>query len=128
MPNADDIAMGDEAVVSRLSDEYEAALLRNDIEAMNAAFWAVPEVLRFGIADMQFGYHEVVAWRATATPVSTDRQTLTKTVCALAPDVVAVDLTFRNGDAPVIGRQSQTWVRRPEGWRIVRAHVSVIAG
>ena len=25
-----------------------------------------------------------------------------------------------------IGRQMQTWVRFPEGWRVVAAHVSVI--
>jgi Protein of unknown function (DUF3225) len=25
------------------------------------------------------------------------------------------------------GRQSQTWVRMPEGWRIVAAHVSMLA-
>ncbi len=26
-----------------------------------------------------------------------------------------------------IGRQSQVWLRTPEGWRVVAAHVSVIA-
>jgi len=26
-----------------------------------------------------------------------------------------------------IGRQSQSWVKFPEGWRVVSAHVSVIA-
>ena len=25
-----------------------------------------------------------------------------------------------------VGRQMQTWVRFPEGWRVVAAHVSVI--
>ena len=116
----------DAAEVSLLSDEYEAALMRNDLDAMNAAFWDSPAVLRFGISDMQFGFDDVVAWRRSATPVSADRWTITKTVLALAPGVVAVDLTFQNGHAPMLGRQSQTWVRRPEGWRIARAHVSVI--
>jgi hypothetical protein len=26
-----------------------------------------------------------------------------------------------------VGRQMQTWLRCPEGWRVVAAHVSVIA-
>jgi len=117
----------DAAEVSALSDAYEAALLRNDVEEMNRAFWVSPGVLRFGIADMQSGYDEIVAWRTGAAPVSSKRRTLSKVVAALADGVVAVDLTFRNGDEAMLGRQSQTWVRRPEGWRIVRAHVSVIA-
>jgi len=102
-------------------------LLANDLDAMNAVFWSSPEVLRFGIADMQLGIDEVIAWRAAATPVSPLRTVTMKTVLEVAPGVVAVDLTFRNGDAPQIGRQSQTWVCGDQGWRIVRAHVSVIA-
>jgi len=115
-------------VVTRLSDEYEAALVRNDLDAMNAVFWDSPNVLRFGIADMQTGYDEIVAWRASAAPVPSTRTIIERTVTEIAPDVVAVDLTFRNGSEPMRGRQSQVWVRHPEGWCIVRAHVSVIAG
>jgi len=116
-----------EAVVARLSDEYEAALVRNDLAAMNDVFWQSADVLRFGIADMQSGYDEVVAWRAAATPVPASRTIVERTVLEIAPGVVAVDLTFRNGDEPFIGRQSQTWVEHENGWRIARAHVSVIA-
>jgi ketosteroid isomerase-like protein len=126
MAHADDTSMADEAEVARLSDEYEAALVRNDIEAMNAVFLATSDVLRFGTGDMQQGFDEVVAWRATATPVNPQRRIVQRMIRALAPGVVAVDLVFRDGESPAVGRQSQTWVRRPEGWRIVRAHVSVI--
>jgi len=115
-----------EAVVARLSDEYEAALVRNDLAAMNDVFWRSADVLRFGIADMQSGYDEVVAWRAVAVPVPASRTIIERTVLEIAAGVVAVDLTFRNGAEPFIGRQSQTWVEHESGWRIVRAHVSVI--
>ncbi len=128
MSGAERDLSADESTVSALSDAYEAALVRNDLDAMNAVFWTSPEVVRFGVADMQVGYDDVVAWRATAQPVNPTRRTLSKSVLALAPGVVAVDITFRNGDDPTIGRQSQTWVRKPEGWRIVRAHVSTIVG
>ena len=116
-----------EAVVARLSDEYEAALVRNDLAAMNDVFWQSADVLRVGIADMQSGYDEVVAWRTTAVPVPASRTIIERAVLEIAPGVVAVDLTFRNGAEPFIGRQSQTWVEHDSGWRIVRAHVSVIA-
>ena len=34
---------------------------------------------------------------------------------------------FRREGSTSVGRQSQTWVRFAEGWRVVAAHVSVIA-
>ena len=111
--------------VEHWSDEYESALRRNDVDVMLSMFWDDPAVLRFGIADEQHGTAELRAWRAAAPPINPDRITHARHVVALAPGVVAVDITFADDDDS-IGRQSQTWVRRPEGWRIVRAHVSVI--
>jgi ketosteroid isomerase-like protein len=117
---------GDVAEVLAAFDDYERALRANDVEALDAAFEDSTEVLRFGIADMQHGRAELEAWRATADPVSPHRRITGRWARALAPGVVAVDITFANGDQPLIGRQSQTWVRVAGGWRIVRAHVSVI--
>ena len=117
----------DEIAVTALFEHYEDALVRNDLEAMNACFVDSDDVLRFGIADMQFGFDELVAWRATASPVGPLRQITRRVVQELAPGVVAVDVTFHNGDDSVVGRQSQTWVVRDGTWRIIRAHVSVIA-
>ena len=114
--------------VTALSDQYEDALLHNDVELINASFAQTDDVRRFGINDMQTGYVALVAWRATATPVDPQRRVLERSVVALATGVVAVDLTFVDSIHPDrIGRQSQTWVLRAEGWRIVRAHVSVVA-
>jgi Protein of unknown function (DUF3225) len=39
---------------------------------------------------------------------------------------VASTLFYRDSAPGRIGRQMQTWVRFPEGWRIVAAHVSII--
>ena len=124
---ADAGAGRDIAEVTRLSDEYEAALLRNDVDVLNGLFAGDPGVLRFGLADQQRGRAELVAWRAAAPAVSPDRVITSRDVAALAPGVVAVDLTFVQPGASWLGRQSQTWVRRDEGWRIVRAHVSQIS-
>jgi ketosteroid isomerase-like protein len=111
--------------VTRCSDVYEDALRRNDVATLDELFWDDPTVLRFGVADWQRGHAAVRTWRATAPPVSPDRMIRERHVIALAPGVVAVDLIFAD-DATTIGRQSQTWVRTDAGWRIARAHVSVI--
>ena len=115
----------EEDEVRALSDAYEAALIANDVAAMDAVFWDDPATLRFGIAEVQRGFDEIAAWRRAAGGVSPERRITTRVVCELAPGVVAVDLTFVNGLDPTIGRQSQTWVRHGAGWRIVRAHVSM---
>ena len=117
----------DEATVRALSDAYEAALVANDVAAMDGMFWESPQALRFGIAEIQRGYDEIAAWRRASTGVSPLRRITTREVRELVPGVVAVDLTFVNGDDPPVGRQSQTWVLTSAGWRIVRAHVSMQA-
>jgi hypothetical protein len=117
----------DEARVLRSSDEYESALLANDRETLDAMFVDDGRVLRFGIADMQRGHAELTAWRAQAPGVPVTRRITSRVVMSLGPGVVAVDLTFANGDDPAVGRQSQTWIRTDSGWRIVRAHVSMHA-
>ena len=125
--SAADLAGSDaSAEVAALFDAYEEALVANDVEAMDAAFWDDPRVVRFGIAEVQVGIEAIRQWRRTANPVPKDRRITSRHVLVLAPDVVAVDITFRNGDAPGVGRQSQTWQRIDGTWRIVRAHVSMI--
>jgi ketosteroid isomerase-like protein len=116
------------AEVTALFEQYEADLVANDVDAMDAVFLDDDRVLRYGIADMQEGIAAVRSWRRAATPVPATRRITSRHVLALTADVVAVDITFVNGDDDDhLGRQSQTWVRTPEGWRIVRAHVSRIA-
>lgn len=114
-------------------DAYEAALLANDIDAIDGWFWRDGRAVRFGIADRQYGYDEIAAWRATAAPVPADRVLTRVCVTTFGADVATVDCEFRNGDAGgidagplAIGRQSQTWVRTDDGWRITSAHVSMI--
>ena len=112
--------------VTRLSDEYEAALRRNDVAVLDELFADDPRVLRFGVGDMQHGRAQIVEWRASAPPICPGRVITSRDVVALGYGVVAVDLTFVDDDPSWIGRQSQTWIRLDVGWRIVRAHVSMI--
>ena len=82
--------------------------------------------MRYGVADMQVGFSAVRAWRAHATPVSPTPQMIDREMLELAPGVVTVEITFGYADRSMLGRQSQTWVLRREGWRIVRTHASMI--
>lgn len=116
-----------ETEVRALFEAYEDALMRNDVAAMDAAFWDSPEVVRYGVAEVHYGIEAVKRWRADATPVPPGRAREETRVTALSPDCVLVATLFRYPGLPgLLGRQSQTWARLPEGWRIVHAHVSSI--
>ncbi len=113
------------AEVTAAFEAYEAALLRHDIAEMDRWFWDDPRVVRFGIADHQYGAAEVAAWRRTTTPVPADRTHRRVTISAFGRDSAVAHLLFSNGDSPTWGRQTQVWVRFPDGWKIVAAHVSM---
>ena len=114
------------AEVQACFQAYEQALLANDVDAMDAWFWDDPAVVRFGLAECQYGPEEIAAWRRRTDPVPSDRRHLRTTIAAHGPDLAVVTLEFANGDRPGLGRQSQVWSRTAEGWRIVHAHVSMI--
>jgi ketosteroid isomerase-like protein len=107
-------------------EDYERALVDNDVEAMDQWFWDDPAVVRFGIAECQYGFDEISSWRREAEPVPKDRHHLHTTCTPHGPDLVVVTLEFANGERPGVGRQSQVWRRTELGWRVVHAHVSVM--
>ena len=45
-------------------------------------------------------------------------------ITAYGRDMATANTLFRRGGR--LGRQSQTWARMPEGWRVVSAHVSMM--
>jgi hypothetical protein len=116
-----------EAEVRALFEAYEDALMRNDVAAMDAVFWNSPEVVRYGVAEIQYGIDAVKTWRATATPIPPGRARERTRITALTETCVLVSTVFRYPSvSEQIGRQSQTWAKLAEGWRIVHAHVSSI--
>lgn len=125
VPEIDAPAVVDE--VTAAFERYEAALLVNDLPTLNELFWDDPRTVRIGIAECLYGYDAIERWRNEADPVPVTRQIVRTSVTTVGQDVAMVDCEFRNGDEPELGRQSQVWLRRPEGWRIVRAHVSMLS-
>ena len=112
-----------EAVFAR----YEAALVGNDVATLERLFHDDPRTIRYGAAENLYGMDAIRAFRRARSPQGLAR-TLEATVITTYGRDLAVTMTlFRRDAAPGrIGRQSQTWVRFPDGWKVVAGHVSVI--
>jgi hypothetical protein len=108
-------------------DRYERALAAGDGAGLTELFWADERCVRFGVADRQQGADEIAAWRAEHPSVPAGRWLSGTRVLAVDERTAVVTTLFGYPDGAVEGRQSQTWVRFAEGWRIVAAHVSELA-
>jgi hypothetical protein len=111
-----------EAVFAR----YEDALVNNRVEVLDELFWRSPHTVRYGATENLVGYDAIAAFRAARSPAGLAR-TLSRTVITTFGRDFATAMTeFRREGSAALGRQSQTWVRLPEGWRVVAAHVSLL--
>jgi hypothetical protein len=115
------------AEVKREFERYERALVSNDVALLDALFRDDPRTIRYGGAENLYGCEEIKAFRSARSPAGLAR-TLSKTVITTyGRDVAVASTLFHRASAPgKVGRQMQTWVRLPEGWRVVAAHVSMI--
>lgn len=114
------------AEVEAAFSAYEAALVGNDVETLDALFWDHALTIRYGAGESLYGREEILAFRK-ARPSQGLERTLRRTVITtFGRDAATANTEFERGGR--IGRQSQTWVRLPEGWRVVAAHVSFLPG
>jgi len=115
-----------QAEVTAAFEAYERALVGNDVGTLDALFWTSPHTIRYGATECLYGHEEILAFRR-ARPSKGLARTLTRTVITtFGRDFATADTEFTRDGTDRIGRQSQTWVRLPEGWRVVSAHVSLI--
>ena len=116
------------AEVTEQFARYEAALVSNDVAVLDELFRADKRSLRYGVGENLYGYDEIMAFRAARSPVGLGRTTARTLITTYGRDAaVASTLFYRESLPGKVGRQMQTWIRFPEGWRIVAAHVSIIA-
>jgi ketosteroid isomerase-like protein len=114
------------AQVRAVFERYERALREADVSTLTELFWDDPRCVRYGVADRQYGAAEIAAWRRADPGVPAGR-TLRETVIVTVDDRTAVVSTlFGYPDGRVEGRQTQTWIRFAQGWRIIAAHVSEV--
>lgn len=115
------------AEVTAQFERYEKALVSNDIAVLDELFRPDRRTLRYGVGENLYGYDEIMAFRAARSPVGLGRTTARTLITTYGRDTaVASTLFYREHLVGKVGRQMQTWVRFPEGWRIVAAHVSII--
>jgi hypothetical protein len=107
-------------------ERYEKALGDNDVATLNATFRNDPRTIRYGATENLYGYAEIVSFRTARTPPGA--RTLADTVISTyGRDYAVASTLYRRPGAPgKVGRQMQSWVRFPDGWRVVAAHVSLI--
>jgi hypothetical protein len=116
------------AEVTELVHRYERALGENDIETLDAMFWQSPQAVRYGVGECLYGIEEILAFRKARPGGSPPREIRRMEITTFGPDFATANVEFQRIGGAVIGRQSQSWVRLPEGWRIVSAHVSLQGG
>ncbi|WP_037301484.1 oxalurate catabolism protein HpxZ [Rubritepida flocculans] len=104
---------------------YETALTTNDVAVLDELFWKSPHTLRYGVGENLHGWEEIAAFRA-ARQGPFGRDLLRTVITTYGRDFATANTTFKRHGGDRIGRQSHTWLRTPEGWRIVAAHVSLL--
>lgn len=114
------------AEVTTAVERYEAALISNDVQVLDTLFWNSPHTLRYGAGENLYGYDEIRAFRAQRSPQGLAREVLRTAITTYGQDFATANLEFQREGSTRIGRQSQTWMRTPQGWRVVAAHVSLM--
>jgi hypothetical protein len=114
------------AELTSVFERYERALLDNDFETLDTLFWESEHTLRYGVRELLYSHAEIAGFRRARGPVD-QRRTLRHTrITTFGRDLGVANTEFIPFGTQTIGRQSQTWVRMPEGWKIVSAHVSLM--
>lgn len=110
------------AEVTAAFRRYEDALVVNDVAVLNELFWQDARTLRYGIGENLYGHDAIAGYRGARNPAGLARQVTNTVITSYGRDFATTNLEFLRAGRH--GRQSQSWARMPEGWRIVAAHVS----
>jgi len=106
---------------------YEDALVNNKVDVLDELFWNSPHTLRYGIAENLYGFEAIQAFRASRPSQGLQRTCMNAMITTYGEDFSTANTEFQRDGVARSGRQSQTWMRTPEGWRVVAAHVSLIS-
>jgi hypothetical protein len=101
---------------------YEQALVANDVATLNELFWASPLTIRYGIGENLYGHEAISSYRGTRPAHGLARVVGRSVITTFGRDFATASIEFARSGRN--GRQMQIWVRMPQGWRIVAAHVS----
>lgn len=112
------------AEVTAAFEAYEAALMRDDIKAMDFLFHDAPTTIRYGASEVLYGADQIRAYRKTRD--GSPQRVLTRVeITVYGGQCATTSAEFIREGASSRGRQTQTWIRFPDGWKVVSAHVSI---
>jgi hypothetical protein len=115
------------AEVKAVFERYEKALVSNDVPVLDELFRDDPRTVRYGATEILYGYNEIRSFRAARSPVALGRKLSRTIITTFGRDFAVASTLYERPSAPgKIGRQTQTWVKFPEGWRVVVGHVSLM--
>jgi hypothetical protein len=115
------------AEVTAAFERYERALVANDVAVLDELFWDSPHTLRYGVGENLYGHAAIAAFRAARPAQGLAREVQRTVITTYGDDFATANIEFRRAGSDRTGRQSQTWLRTPAGWRVVAAHVSLLA-
>lgn len=105
---------------------YEEALVSNNIAVLDELFWHDKQTVRLGAGENLYGIDEIRAFRADRPSAGLQRELRHTEIVTFGEDFAVCSTEFTRVGSERIGRQQQTWVRFPFGWRIVAAQVSLM--
>jgi len=111
------------AEVEAVFAAYERALTSNDVTALIDFFWQSPHAVRYGATENLYGWEQIANFRKQR-PAPAARILLNTVITTYGTDYANASTEFKRGD--VHGRQSQSWIRTAQGWKIAAAHVSFL--
>ena len=114
------------AEVTAVFRRYEHALVNNQVDVLDELFWASDFTVRFGVGENLYGIEAIRAFRNARPSAGLARTLQNTTITSFGADLATAMTEFRRAGSERTGRQSQTWVRLPEGWRVVAPHVSLL--
>jgi hypothetical protein len=106
---------------------YEDALVNNKVDVLDELFWNSPHTLRYGATENLYGFEAIQAFRASRPSQGLQRTCMNTVITTYGEDFATANTEFQRDGVARTGRQSQTWMRTPEGWRVVAAHVSLLS-
>jgi hypothetical protein len=114
------------AEVTAAFARYEKALNENDVATLDELFWDSPHTVRYGVAEQLYGFAEIAAFRSGRPPIDLRRALLKTAITTYGRDFATASCEYRRLETGRRGRQMQTWMRTPAGWRVIAAHVSLL--
>lgn len=112
------------AEVTEAFQRYEAALIGNDVEVLDRLFWASDHVVRYGATENLYGHDQILVFRKGRPSKGLDRTLRNTVITTFGTDFATACTEFSRPTSARTGRQTHSWARLPEGWKIVAAHVS----